>query len=131
MENIQFKKTEENTFEFLVQDEISKVKFDEILESDESLGSKTVALSILRKYLLDNQIRGNILTKQIEQAYKLKQRKLLKHLLGERFLQLFTDEEFELFLEVFKFNKWTWFELITQFNKRKCNIFLLISQAPM
>ncbi|MCD3245314.1 hypothetical protein G8S21_05035 [Clostridium botulinum C] len=131
MENIQFKKTEENTFDFLVQDEISKVKFDEILESDESLGSKTVALSILRKYLLDNQIRGNILTKQIEQAYKLKQRKLLKHLLGERFLQLFTDEEFELFLEVFKFNKWTWFELITQFNKRKCNIFLLISQAPM
>ncbi|BAE47847.1 hypothetical protein G8S49_06115 [Clostridium botulinum C] len=131
MENIQFKKTEENTFEFLVQDEISKVKFDEILESDESLGSKTVALSILRKYLLDNQIRGNILTKQIEQAYKLKQRKLLKHLLEERFLQLFTDEEFELFLEVFKFNKWTWFELITQFNKRKCNIFLLISQAPM
>lgn len=131
MENIQFKKTKENTFEFLVQDEISRAKFDEILEGDESLGSKTVALSILRKYLLDNQIRGNILTKQIEQAYKLKQRKLLKYLLEERFLQLFTDEEFESFLEVFKFNKWTWFELITQFNKRKCNIFLLISQAPM
>ncbi|CAG7839968.1 hypothetical protein [Clostridium haemolyticum] len=131
MENIKCKKTKENTFEFLVQDEISKTKFNEILKSDESLGSKIVALSILRKYLLDNQVRGNILTKQIEQAYKLEQRKLLKRLLEERFLQLFTDEEFELFLEVFKFNKWTWFELITQFNKRKCNIFLLISQTPM
>src|SRR3712207_6639506 len=113
MENIKCKKTKENTFEFLVQDEISKTKFNEILKSDESLGSKIVALSILRKYLLDNQVRGNILTKQIEQAYKLEQRKLLKRLLEERFLQLFTEENFELFLKEFKFNKWIWFELIT------------------
>ncbi|MCD3340479.1 hypothetical protein G8T81_15440, partial [Clostridium botulinum C/D] len=69
--------------------------------------------------------------KAIEQAYKSKQYTKLKMLMEEKFLQLFTPEEFNLFIEIFKYNKWSWFELLNKFNRRKCNVFTIIQCSPM
>ncbi|KGM93351.1 hypothetical protein IRP63_14720 (plasmid) [Clostridium botulinum] len=116
---------------FLVIDELSNCLFEEYLLDDSSLGESIIALYKLRNYLLENNLRGDVNVKAIEQAYKSKQYTKLKMLMEEKFLQLFTPEEFNLFIEIFKYNKWSWFELLNKFNIRKCNVFTIIQCSPM
>ncbi|MCD3329291.1 hypothetical protein [Clostridium botulinum] len=116
---------------FLVIDELSNCLFEEYLLDDSSLGESIIALYKLRNYLLENNLRGDVNVKAIEQAYKSKQYTKLKMLMEEKFLQLFTPEEFNLFIEIFKYNKWSWFEILNKFNIRKCNVFTIIQCSPM
>lgn len=116
-------------YDFLITDIKSKERYDRIKRSKEGLQSDYISLRRMRKYLFQNHLRGNVETKRIEQAYYQHNYELLHQLLQERFLQLFSKQEFGRFLSLFKFNKWSWQDVINEFDilESKCNAMQIVS----
>ncbi|WP_231277760.1 hypothetical protein [Clostridium botulinum] len=116
-------------YKFLITNDFVRKKYEYFLNSRDSLGSTRIALFYIRQYLFDNRLRGNVSTYALEQAYNSKDYDLLLQLVQERFLELFTQKDYEVFLFGFKCNKWSWQDLINQFesNKNKHSIFPIIS----
>lgn len=112
----------------LVRTEEDKEKLTEFINKKDCI-CKLQALWDLREYLLSNNTRGDIATKNIVQAYKNDEHIKLKGLIQEKFLQTFTQNEYQSFIRIFKRNNWTWEKLILRFNSDsyKRNIFQYVT----